>query len=111
MSDIPKNKNKLIQEYAALVHDRELSSTLKALQAEFDLWETGEISAEQLSNQIHKFHQGPLKKIWAKYEMSSKEAMIASAIASGILQEEGIPDELMEHLGRMIEFYRNELAE
>ena len=111
MSDIPKSTNQLIQEYAALVHDRELSSTLKALQAEFDQWEKGVISAGQLSNQIREFYKGPLKKIWAKYEMSSKETIIAFAIASGILQEESIPDELMEHLSQMIEFYRNELAE
>ncbi len=111
MPDTPKRINKLIQEYAALAHDRELSSTLKALLIEFDLWEKGEISVGQLSNQIHEFHQGPLKQIWAKYEMSSKEAIIAFAIASGILQEEELPEELMEHLSRIIEYYRNELSD
>lgn len=111
MSDTPKSINKLIQEYAAIAHERELIPPLHAMQAEFDRWEKGEISAWQLNNKVHEFQKGPLKEIWTKYEMSSKEAIIAFAIASGILQEEGIPNELMEHLGRMIEFYRNKLAE
>ena len=106
-----KTTEKLIRQYASIVHDRELGRTLEELRTEFDRWETGKISAVQLSDHVHKYHQGTLKEIWAKHEMSSKEVIVAQAIASGILHEEDIPDEIREHLGRKIEFFREELSE
>ena len=49
MSETPKRIKKLIREYAAIAHDRELGRALQELHSDVDRWEKGEISALQLN--------------------------------------------------------------
>ena len=110
MSETPKRIKKLIREYAAIAHDRELGRALQELHADFDRWEQSDISALQLNEQIHEFHQGPSRKIWVKYSTHGREAGLAAAIVAGVIPKEEVPDDLLQHLERLIEFYEGHLS-
>lgn len=108
MPDISKQQMKLIRQFASLAHERELNRVLAGLKADFDRWEVGELSPQKLSAQIHEHNKGTLKNIWTRYYNSSEETLVALAIANGILQEEELPEDVLNPLGKLIQFFREE---
>lgn len=101
----PKNIRRLVREYAAIAHERELADALGRLGAEFARWERKELSSHDLSDAIHQFHQGPARDIWAKYNTNHLEPALGMAVATGILRKGEIPEELLEHLAGRVDYY------
>lgn len=108
MQDTPKHLKRLVREWAAIAHDRELSKALRGLQAEFGRWERGDITAAELNEQIHEFHQGSSREIWRSYATNRLEPAVAFAIATGILRKEELPAELLRHVAGLVEFYETD---
>jgi len=108
MRDIPKGLKRLVREWAAVAHDRELAKALLALGAQFERWQQGEITAADLNDLIHQFHQGTSREIWKKYATNHLEPAVAFAVATGILRREELPPELLQHAAGLIEFYEAE---
>lgn len=68
-------------------------------------WGSGE-----LSEIIHRFHQGPGRDLWARYNAPHLEMVVAFAITTGVLARNTIPGELLEHLAGAIRFYEEDQA-
>jgi hypothetical protein len=98
----------LIRKYAAIAHDRELSAALHELRGQFERWEQGTISAAELNDLIHEFHQVRSRDIWAKYATNHLKPALAIAVANGILRRDELPAELLQYLGGAIAFYEAE---
>ena len=105
MQDISRQMKRLVRKFAGIAHDRELSAALLELRSHFDRWQRGEIMAADLNELVHQFHQGRSRHIWAKYATNHSEPALASAVATGLLKKEELPEELLTHLARAIEFY------
>lgn len=105
MENTPKRLKRLIREWAGVAHDRELSTALVKLDAQFDRWKRGEITAWDLNDHIHRFHDGASREIWKTYATNRLEPAVAFAVATGILRREEVPPELGQHLAALIEFY------
>jgi hypothetical protein len=105
MSVAPKAVKRLVREWAAVAHERELGQALLGLRSHFDEWQRGEIAAVDLSDLIHQFHQGASREIWKRYATNHLEPAIGSAVAAGILRREELPEELLRHVAGLIEFY------
>ena len=105
MPDPPKALKRLVREWAAIAHDRELGGALLELRAQFERWQRGEIAAADLNYLIHQFHQGASREIWKRYATNRLEPAIGSAVAAGILRREELPEELLRHIAGLIEFY------
>ena len=56
MQEVPKRIKRLVREWAAIAHDRDLRKALSELRAEFDRWERGEIDSFELNDLVHRFH-------------------------------------------------------
>jgi hypothetical protein len=110
MQDTPKHLKRLVREWAAIAHDRELAKALRGLQVEFGRWERGDITAAELNDQIHQFHQGAAREIWKSYATNRLEPAVAFAIATGILRKEELQCELLQHVTGLVEFYEAEKA-
>lgn len=108
MEQAPKQLKRLVREWARIAHDRELSKALLELHTHFDRWRRGEITAWDLNDLIHRFHDGAAREIWKAYATNRLEPAIACAVATRILQREELPPELVQHLARLIEFYEAE---
>jgi hypothetical protein len=108
MQDTPKKLKRLVREWAAVAHDRELAKALLALGTQFERWQRGEISAADLNDLIHQFHQGTSREIWKKYATNHLEPAVGFAVATGILRREEVPPELLQHVAGLIQFYEAE---
>jgi len=99
---------RLVRKCAAIAHDRELGQALRDLEVQFGRWRNDEISAAELNDMIHQFHDGASRDIWRTYATNRHEAALGFAVATGILRKEELPAELLQHLAGVIEFYQAE---
>ena len=102
--DLTKSQRRRIRELAGIAYDRELSRELTTLEAEFARWRSGAISAHDLDERIHQFHQGPNRRLFTTYTGGSIELAVAAAIANGIISEAEAGPEMLEILRGGIEF-------
>jgi hypothetical protein len=110
VGDIPKRVKRLLREYASAAHEEELRRALLPLAEAFKRWEQGGLSSGELSDLIHRFHQGPARELFLRYNTPHLVASVAYAVAAGIVDRTAMSGELLEHLAGMIDFYEKELA-
>jgi len=106
--DASKRLKRLVREWAAVAHDRELSKALLELHAHFDRWKRGEITAWDLNDLIHRFHDGASREIWKTYATNRLEPAVAIAVATDVLRREELPPELLQHLAGLVDFDETE---
>ena len=58
MADMPKRIKCLLREQAGQAHEEELRRALVPVAEAFKRWEHGEHGSAELSDIIHRFHQG-----------------------------------------------------
>lgn len=109
MEAVPKRLNRLVLEWAAIAHERDLRDALGQLRVEFDRWERGEIDSFELNERVHRFHQDASREIWKRYATSHLAPAVASAVVAGVLRKEELPAELVQHIAGLIEFYEADL--
>ncbi|HXI55938.1 MAG TPA: hypothetical protein VNO55_07760 [Polyangia bacterium] len=105
-ADLTKSQRRRIRDLAGTAYDRELSRELTALEEHFGRWRRGEIDAHELSDQVHRFHQGPNRRLFLLYAGSDLDTAVASAIARGILSEDEASPEIVDLLGVSIKYAR-----
>jgi len=108
VQETPKHLKRLVREWAAIAHDRELAKALLELGGHFDRWTRGEIGAFELNNLVHRFHDGASREIWKTYATNRLEPAVAFAIATGVLRREELPDQLLHHVAGLIGLYETE---
>ena len=108
MSEYPKHIKKLIRYYATLAHEEELRRALESLAAKFDEWRAGNLGSHELSQAIHEFHQGPTRDLFKRYNEPyfHLDMAVARAIVTGILDQAQMEQDLLEHVGPIIQSYR-----
>jgi len=104
--DLTKSQRRRIRELAGIAYDRELSRELTALEKEFARWRSGVITAHDLDERIHQFHQGPNRQLFTTYTGGAVELAVAAAIANGVISEAEAGPEMLEILRGGIEFAR-----
>ena len=55
---------------------------------------------------IHKYHNGPARELWKKYNSKFVEPLVAQAIVSGILQKEQVTEETWPYVEEAIEKHK-----
>ena len=110
MQAVPKQIKRLVREWAAIAHDRDLRKGLGQLREQFDRWDRGEIDSFELNEIVHRFHQDTARDIWKRYATTHLAPAVASAVAAGVLRKEELPAELVQHIAGLIEFYEDDLS-
>ena len=110
MQEVPKRIKRLVRDWAGIAHDRELRKVLNELRVQFDRWERDEITALELNDRVHRFHEDTSREIWKRYATTHLEPTVASAVAAGVLRKEELPAELVQHIAGLIEFYEHDLS-
>ena len=88
MADTPKRIKRLLREHAAAAHEEELRRALAPVAEAFKRWERGELGSGELSEIIHRFHQGPARELFARYNTPYLEMIVAYAITVGVLDRQ-----------------------
>ena len=112
MDQIPKHNKRALRQLADRAYEIELNRELKNLQTEFERWQRAEISAFDVSEAIHRFHQGPARELFVTYTHRHPKAAVAYAIQTGILDRTQVaPDVLTELAGAMSLYEASESAQ
>ena len=111
MADTPKRIKRLLRDRAGRAHDEELRRALVPVAEAFKRWEHWELGSGELSDIIHRFHQGPARELFGRYnDTPYLEMAVAYAITVGVLDRQTIPAELLDHLARALAFYEGQQA-
>ena len=102
--DLSKAQRRRLRELGAIVYERELSAELAKLEAEFRRWRVAEINAFELSDAVHRFHQGPSRALFSKHDQANAEFTVAHAIHCGVLSKEEAGADILEAVGRHLAF-------
>jgi len=107
MADYSKNVKRLLREFAAEAHEKELARELAQLDKSFSEWRDGKISSGELSYRIHQYETGPARQLFNKYNQGENDFNVAYAIVTDILNRQDVPDELIDAIDKEINFYES----
>ena len=106
--EFTKAQRRRLRELGAVAYERDLSAELSKLETKFVRWRAGEIDAHELSEHIHRFHQGPARKLFSFYEQSNLDFAVAHAIHRGVLTEAEAGADAIEMLRVRLAFLREQ---
>jgi hypothetical protein len=103
MERYPKRIKGQIRELAGQAYENELGRELGQLGQQFDKWREGKISALELTELVHQYHNGPARQLWKTYNQNPfTELLVASGIVRGILQKEDVSEEVWPYIQEAI---------
>ncbi len=105
--EFSKAQRRRLRDLGAMAYERELSAELSKLETEFCRWRAGEIDAHELSDRIHRFHQGPARQLFSKYGHSNLDFAVAHAVHRGLITEDEAGADGIEMLRIHLDFLRD----
>lgn len=99
-SGFTKSERKELRKLAGSAYERELAKALETLEESFRQWRKKKISAFELSDRVHKFHNGVARNLWSFYEAGHTEIIVRHAIAKGIILKTEVSPGILEKLTR-----------
>jgi len=103
---ITRSERALLRGLVEEAWEAELGAELEKLFEDFTQWADNGMSAHELSDRIHQFHDGPARKIYSLYTSTDPGIAVARAIAIGFLDEQAIDEQLRAKLADQIETFR-----
>ncbi len=110
-ADPSKRINRLLRELAGRAHAEALGRELLELHEDFHAWQKGNLSAFDLNENIHRFHDGPSRRLYIHYTSGLYELVVARAVIQGLLSESSLPEEVRIHLAPAIAREREALRQ
>jgi hypothetical protein len=108
---VAKSFRKIARQLVGKAYQREQEKALESLRSEFDRWKSGEIDCWDLTDLIHRFHNGESRDLYKIYERGDTQIALARAIALDIIDAEEVPADLLESMRPTIDCCRGELVE
>jgi hypothetical protein len=108
VEETPKAIKRQLRTWAGVAHERDLNEALGRLHRDFERWTRGEVSAFDLNDLVHRYHDGTSREIWKRYQSSHLEPVVAAAVVEGVLRRDELPEALVQHLSRLIEFFEEQ---
>ena len=105
MDQTPKHIKRALRQLADRAYEIELGRELAALRTEFDRWQRGDITAFDVSDAIHQFHQGPARDLYLTYTNHHPKPAVAYALQRGILDRSQIAPDVLEELAGALSLY------
>jgi hypothetical protein len=98
-NELPKAIKKAMRSLVGLAHETELGKTLEELHGDFERWKSGGIDSFELSDRIHKFHDGPNRDIYLRYSSGlDLRFLVRYALQKGLIQKAAVPNEVWPYL-------------
>jgi len=107
--NLTKKQRKEMRELQGLAWRRELEEELGKLESHFSSWREGLIDVFELSDQIHRFHNGGSRDLYTYYTGSDLMFTVPGALAKGIIDESEVSKELLDIIVEQIELFRPSL--
>jgi len=101
---LPKGMKREIRQLAGAMHERLLAAELCKLDGEFARWRRKELDAFELAAAVHRFHEGPPRRLLNTFNTNHIEVLIfkvREGLERGLLREEEISEEVIELLAAL----------
>jgi len=82
-----KSERKELRRLVGLAYERELAKALESLEGKFEQWRKNKITAFELNDFVHKFHNGIARDLWSFYTHGHTEFIVAQATANGVISK------------------------
>ena len=105
MDQIPKPIKRALRELASRAYEIELGRALQVLHSEFERLQRGEVTPFDVSEAIHRFHQGPARELFSVYTQRHPTAAVAYAIHTRVLDRTQIAPDVLKFLEGSLSFY------
>lgn len=102
VENLTKAQRRKLRKLGGLAYERELAQELARLEAEFTRWRAGHMDAFDLSDAIHKFHQGPARDLFSRYGNSKPDRSVAWAIHRGLVSNDEAGEDLCNALAPQV---------
>lgn len=103
---LTRSERALLRQLAQEAWEAELHEELEQLFEDFLRWADDGMSAFELSDRIHQFHNGASRKLYGRHAGLDPVVAVARAIAMGVLKAEILGDALRTKLSDQIEAFR-----
>ena len=98
-----KSLKKKLRVLASLAHERELQIALAELETQFASWRAGTLTALELTEKVHQFHDGASRDLYQRYVAGEPAWAVAYAIIKSHVSKEEAGPEAMEFLASRIQ--------
>lgn len=105
MVELTKAQKRKLRELDAKAHEAELGRALRALFSTFQRWDRGELDSFDMSDAVHRFHDGTAREIWKRHDGYFPDLSVARAIAEGLIDRAAVPPDLLALLAPDIARY------
>lgn len=102
---------KKMRELSVTAYERELRGEMEKLAEQFQLWRDNQINTWDLEEAIHKFHNGPARKLYSRYRDLAPEMILPYALNKGLVAYEDIPEEIADEMRRNARWFEDRSAE
>ena len=75
--EMSKRLKRAVRDAAVAAHEEELRRALIPVDAAFQQWRAGQVSSGELAELIHRFHEGPARDLFKKYNYGQLELAVA----------------------------------
>jgi hypothetical protein len=103
---ITKSERALLGELADEAWNAELSDHLLELYEDFGRWAEARMSAVDLVEKIHEFHDGMARELYKRYATLEPTTSVARAIALAIIDQKALGESLGPKLAHEIQVFR-----
>ena len=93
-----KFERKELRRLSGIAYERELAGALASLDDHFSQWRKQKITALEMSEHIHKFHNGIARGLWSFYSCRNNAMIVAQAVLNGIVSKAEIKGGVLEKL-------------
>lgn len=104
--NITKSERARLRGLAEEAWNTELRDALTKLFEHFGKWADDGMSAFDLSDKIHEFHNGISRELYGRYTTLDPQITVSRAVALGVVDGEALGKTLLEKLARTIESFR-----
>jgi hypothetical protein len=106
MNEYPKAVKRQLRQLAGILHERAVREHLDRLADDFQDWRAGKLDTWELTDRIHRFHDGPSRDLYKQYEYGQPDLLVAHALAHGLLGESEVSPEVRQALAGRIDLFR-----
>ena len=100
-----KRERATLRELASEAHLSELNEALASLYEEFCKWGGDGISAFDLNDKIHEFHDGDSRDLYKTYILGNTEVAVAIGISRKTINPSQLDEGLREKIAPIIEVF------
>ena len=105
--NLTKKEKALLRQLAHEAWKAELDAELEKLFEDFGRWADKGMSAFDLSDKIHEFHNGVSRERYVFYANPDLPTAVSRAVAIGLLSEDALGETLLEKLLPLIEVFKS----